>query len=97
MRLSKNFTLKELTFSQTAINHDLDNTPCLAYIRNLEHLTKQVLQPLRDYLDVPIMCSSGYRSAQLNKIIGGSKNSHHLRGCAVVRLILTRLVIHLIL
>ena len=33
--------------------------------------------------DTPIMISSGYRSPELNKKVGGSPTSNHLTGCAV--------------
>ena len=33
--------------------------------------------------DAPIIITSGYRSAELNKKVGGSPTSNHLTGCAV--------------
>ena len=33
--------------------------------------------------DTPIIITSGYRSAQLNRKVGGSATSNHLTGCAV--------------
>jgi zinc D-Ala-D-Ala carboxypeptidase len=82
VRLSKNFTLGELTKSQTAIRRSIDNTPSLAAIDYLQALVDNVLQPVRDHFGKPVDISSGYRSPQLNVAIGGSPTSHHCLGMA---------------
>ena len=41
-----------------------------------------ILQPLRDYCGCPLICNSAYRSAEVNKAVGGVSSSQHLRGCA---------------
>jgi hypothetical protein len=82
MRLSKNFTLGELTKSQTATRRSIDNTPSLATIDYLQALVDNVLQPVRDHFGKPVDISSGYRSPQLNVAIGGSSTSHHCLGMA---------------
>ena len=41
------------------------------------------LEVLRARAGGPIRINSGYRSPQLNRKIGGVKNSNHLTGCAV--------------
>jgi zinc D-Ala-D-Ala carboxypeptidase len=82
MKLSKNFTLGELTKSQTATRHGIDNTPSLTTIDNLQVLVDNVLQPIREHFNRPVTISSGYRSPAINKIIGGSDTSHHSRGMA---------------
>lgn len=46
-------------------------------------LTHAVLQPLRDELGTPVTITSGYRSPQLNSLVGGSKTCQHMRGEAV--------------
>lgn len=79
MRLSNNFYLKEFTKSSTAIRHGLNNTPNATQIENLQVLCYNVLQPIRDKFG-PFSPSSGYRSIELNDIIGGSRNSQHTRG-----------------
>jgi uncharacterized protein YcbK (DUF882 family) len=79
MRLSNNFYLKEFTKSSTAIRHGLNNTPNATQIENLQVLCYNVLQPIRDEFG-PFSPSSGYRSIELNDIIGGSRNSQHTRG-----------------
>lgn len=82
MRLSANFTLAELTVSEVAARHGLDNTPPPQVIENLK-LLAQSLQTLRSLFgNNAIIISSGYRSPQVNEKVGGSKNSDHLRGLA---------------
>lgn len=82
MRLSKNFTLDEFLLSQTAARHGIDNTPNADQIENMRELCETCLQPLRDRTKKPIFISSGFRSWDLNSLIGGSKTSSHLSGNA---------------
>lgn len=81
MRLSKNFTLEEMTRSQTAMRHGIENTPNKHQLENLQRLVTDVLQPIRDELG-PVYISSGFRSTTLNRIIGGSTTSAHMAGRA---------------
>lgn len=81
MKLSKNFSLHELTKSETAVRRGIDNTPSLTVIDNLQALVDNVLQPVRDKLG-PVVITSGYRSPQLNTAIGGSPTSDHCLGMA---------------
>jgi zinc D-Ala-D-Ala carboxypeptidase len=83
MNLSKHFTLKEMTVSTTAIRLGIDNSPSLDVINNLINISERVLEPLREFMGEPIRISSGYRSVELNKKIGGSKTSQHCLGEAV--------------
>jgi zinc D-Ala-D-Ala carboxypeptidase len=71
MKLSNNFSLSEFTSSPTADRLGIDNTPDKEATDNLQELVTFVLQPLRDRFG-PITISSGYRSPELNKAIGGS-------------------------
>lgn len=82
MNLSKNFTLSELTKSETALRKNIDNTPSRGCINNLHELVTHILQPIRDHYGKPVKISSGYRSESLNKAIGGSKTSDHTKGFA---------------
>jgi zinc D-Ala-D-Ala carboxypeptidase len=81
MKLSNNFSLSEFTDSNKAKKLGIDNTPSKEAIDNLQELVTFVLQPLRDRFG-PIAISSGYRSPELNKAIGGSTTSDHCLGCA---------------
>ena len=83
MQISEHFTLAELTRSQTAQRKGIGNMPTPEHVQNLELLCKEVLEPLRKLYGKPIRISSGYRSAALNKLVGGSAASHHCSGMAV--------------
>ena len=80
MNLSNNFTLNELTKSQTATRKGIDNEPGTAEIENLIHLAKTILQPVREHFGKPVMISSGYRSPALCEAIGSSAKSQHAKG-----------------
>jgi zinc D-Ala-D-Ala carboxypeptidase len=81
--LSTHFSLDELIFSQTSARLGIDNTPDAAVLANLKRLAA-VLEQVRELLGgTPIVVSSGYRSPNLNKAVGGAQNSAHLSGLAV--------------
>ena len=82
MRLSKNFTLSELTRSNTALRLGIDNSPTKEGIYKLRLLATEFLQPLRDRIGV-LRVTSGYRSPQLSEVIGSSSKSQHCRCEAV--------------
>ena len=82
MNLTNNFTLNELIYSTTAEKNKIDNTPSQPVIKNLKALCENVLQPLRNNLGCPIVITSGFRCAVLNKRVGGASNSQHLYGQA---------------
>lgn len=78
-----NFTMSELIHSDTAKKYGIDNMPYNAEVLdNLLLLIANVLQPLRDYVNRPIIINSGYRSFSLNAKVGGVINSQHLTGQA---------------
>ena len=77
MQLSKNFSLKELTASQTAERMGLDNNPSEAQVENLRLLSERVLQPVRDHFNKVVTISSGYRNEILSQKIGSSSKSQH--------------------
>ena len=81
MKLSPNFSLEELTFSQVASRRGLDNTPPTKVKDNLERLAF-FLEQVRKLFNKPILISSGYRSREVNESVGGSKTSQHCEGCA---------------
>jgi zinc D-Ala-D-Ala carboxypeptidase len=82
MRLSENFSLEELTASETAARKGIDNTPSEEVINNLKRLAA-ALQEVRALLNHrAILVSSGYRSPELNQAVGGSATSDHCKGFA---------------
>lgn len=82
MKLSKNFTLEELIFSTSAINHGINNTPNAEAKACLQRLAVEILQPIRDAWGAPIKVTSGYRCPWLNKVVGGVNGSQHVYGQA---------------
>ncbi len=83
MRLSKHFTLREMTRSQTAERHGISNQPSEAHIKALTLVCMNVLEPVRERFGVPFTPSSGYRTKELCKLIGSSAKSQHAKGQAV--------------
>jgi hypothetical protein len=83
MNLSKNLTLFEMIRSDMAKRKGVSNQPTPEHIKNMIILAEKIFQPIREHFGVPIYITSGYRSAALNKKIGGSKTSQHLTGEAM--------------
>ncbi len=79
-RLAQNFTLGEMIVSQTAARRGIDNTPPRKVIAALDALCTNVLQIVRDHYNRPVIVTSGYRSPELNRRIGGSSTSQHCLG-----------------
>lgn len=82
MKLSPHFTLAELTVSQTAARTSTPNIPSDAQVNNLRRLCIELLEPVREIVGSPITVSSGFRSAQVNALVGGSISSAHSLGFA---------------
>ena len=82
MKLTRNFSLQELTKSDTAIRKGIDNEPNADQIDKLKRLCEKVLQPVRDHFG-RVKVTSGYRSPELCVAIGSSLNSQHAKAEAV--------------
>ena len=82
MRLSKNFTLSEITRSNTAKRLGISNEPTKEHIKNIQNIITKLIQPMRNDIGA-IRISSGYRSSELNRAIGGSSKSQHCKGQAL--------------
>jgi hypothetical protein len=67
MNLTKNFTLEEMTKSETALRHDLDNTPNEQEISAMKLLAEKVLQPVRDHFGKGVKVNSGFRNQDVNQ------------------------------
>lgn len=84
MKISKNFRMKEFTRSKKATELKIDNGKVPEFVKNnIKELVFQVLQPLRDAIDKPIIINSGYRCLKLNTAVGGVPTSQHVQGQAV--------------
>lgn len=82
MNLTANFSLAEMIKSETALRHDMDNTPGETEIANLKALAENVLQPIRDHFGKGVKVNSGFRHPEVNAKVGGSKTSDHCQGQA---------------
>ena len=81
-QLTKNFSLHELTKSETALRYDMENNPGPAELANLTELAGKVLQPIRDHYQKGVKINSGFRHPEVNAKVGGSKTSDHCKGQA---------------
>ena len=85
MKLSEHMTLAELTKTNTGI----ENVPNEAQVENLKRVCRWLERLRRRWNDKygdgddPIIINSGFRSAAVNKAVGGAPTSNHLTGCAV--------------
>lgn len=75
INLSKNFTLEEMVVTNTG----LPNIPQDIHKEKLLYLANYIMQPIRDKWGEVTICS-GYRSIEVNKVIGGSDTSQHIQG-----------------
>lgn len=83
MQLSENLSLAEVMRSETAKRKGVSNMPTPEHIENFKKLAENIFQPIRKHFGKPIYISSGYRSAALNKAIGGASSSQHCTGEAI--------------
>lgn len=83
MKLSQYVSLSEVTKSDTATKRGIDNSPTPEHLENLKVICTEVFDKVREHFGVPLFISSGYRSAALNKAIGGSATSDHNNGRAL--------------
>lgn len=82
MNLTKNFTLAEMTKSETALRLGLDNEPNEQQLAALTTLCEKILQPVRDYYGMGVKVNSALRTLPVNRAIGSGDSSHHVRGMA---------------
>jgi zinc D-Ala-D-Ala carboxypeptidase len=80
VNLSQHFTLEEMTFSQIAARLGVKNNPSYVQAEALKMLCVNVLEPLRNYINLPIVVDSGFRNDRVNELVGGDPHSQHLRG-----------------
>lgn len=83
MKLSEHLDLSEVIRSESAKRNGISNMPTAEHINNFKVLAEKVFQPIREHFRCPIHISSGYRSKELNSIIGGSSSSQHCKGEAI--------------
>ncbi len=82
-KLSKYTTLQEVIKSNMASVLQIQNIPNAEQVANLKLVCTEVFDKVREHFGKPIGITSGFRSPELNKRIGGSKSSQHLEGKAI--------------
>ncbi|MEM7485026.1 MAG: D-Ala-D-Ala carboxypeptidase family metallohydrolase [Bacteroidota bacterium] len=83
MNISEHVSYREAVKSNTAKRLGIDNTPNSGEIYNMRVVANKIFEPVRNHFGVPIFISSFFRSRLLNKKIGGSKTSDHMKGKAI--------------
>ena len=78
MNLSRNFSLSELTKSDTAIRKGINNNPSAEQVEKLKILCENILQPVRDRFG-RVTVTSGFRSVELCIAVNSSANSQHAK------------------
>lgn len=79
--LTPNFSLKEVI---TTSHSDIDNWPTEPEtVQKLQYCCANILEKVRAHYGRPVRVNSGYRSPALNKRVGGSTTSQHMKGEAM--------------
>lgn len=76
--ISKHVAYKEVVRSNTARRRGIKNIPTSRQLGRIIVLCKKVFEPLRKHVKKPIYISSMFRSAKLNRVLGGAKRSQHM-------------------
>jgi len=81
-KITKHFSFFEM--SKTSYNdfQQENRRLALSYVNSLKTLCKDILEPLRQHFGKPLIITSGFRCYALNKAIGSSSTSQHLKGQA---------------
>lgn len=83
MQISKYITYNEATVSQMAVRNKISNKPRVEQLEKMKNVGENVFDKVREHFGVPIRVSSFFRSDALNKAVGGSKTSQHVKGQAI--------------
>ena len=58
------------------------NIPTIQQIANMAYGCRNLLEPARQAIGCPIIINSGFRNADVNRRVGGVRNTQHLLGQA---------------
>lgn len=82
-RISQHISYPEAVHSYTAKRLHIDNTPNELQLAAMRNVANKVFEPLREFVGGPVKINSFFRSYELNKAIGGTRNSQHMTGEAI--------------
>ena len=83
MKISEHISYDEATLSPTAIRNGISNQPNEEQLHNMQQVAENLFEPLRKLYGKPIKINSFFRSEKLNKLVGGSASSQHVKGQAI--------------
>lgn len=81
MQLSPHFWLDEFVVSETADLRSIDNSPTSLHLQHLRILA-MAMEQVRALFNTVVHVTSGYRSKELNRAVGGVVTSAHALGWA---------------
>ena len=82
-KISKHVSYEEATYSTTANRRGIDNTPGEEEFASMICVAERIFEPVREHFGVPIGVTSFYRCEALNRAVGGSSRSSHVKGEAM--------------
>jgi zinc D-Ala-D-Ala carboxypeptidase len=82
-RISDHISYIDSVKSATATAKGIENVPSDTHLVAMRDVAKHCFEPIRNHFKVPIGIRSFYRCPDLNKAVGGSKNSDHMKGAAI--------------
>lgn len=80
--LTADFWLSEFLRSDIATRRGLPNEPSAKVLASIEMDLAPLMQSVRDVLGGPVFITSGYRSREVNDLVGGRPDSRHMLGLA---------------
>lgn len=83
MQISNHITYEEATQSNTATRKGIDNIPSGEDVERMKIVAEKCFEPARAHWGKPLIVSSFFRSSELNKAVGGSMTSQHVKGEAI--------------
>jgi len=76
--ITEHVKYSEVVRSKTANKYRIKNHPNDKQLENITRICNRIFEPVRNHFGKPIQINSLFRSASLNKKIGGVPNSQHL-------------------
>jgi len=83
VNLTKHITIREACHSEMAKRMGIDNCPDEDTLKVMQHTALCLFEPLRNHFDVPVKINSFFRSKKVNRLVGGSRTSQHVKGEAI--------------